>query len=137
MAGIRGVNTRPELLIRRSLHAKGFRFRLHDRELAGKPDLVLRSRKAVIFVHGCFWHGHDCSLFKWPSSRAEFWGEKIRTNRARDDRSLATLRADGWRTLVIWECAMKGLGRLPPDKAVADAAEWLCSDSQAGEIRGA
>ena len=80
MSGIRGKNTRPELLIRKGLHARGFRFRLHDKRLPGKPDLVLPKYSAVIFVHGCFWHGHDCHLFKWPQSRREFWRKKITRN---------------------------------------------------------
>src|SRR3954470_16295918 len=78
MAGIRGTNTAPEMILRRALHAEGFRYRLHDRRLPGKPDMVFPRHHAVIFAHGCFWHGHDCHLFKWPSTRPEFWQTKIR-----------------------------------------------------------
>lgn len=84
MAGIKAKDTKPELIIRRGLHAMGFRFRLHAKGLPGKPDLVLRKYRAVIFVNGCFWHGHECVLFKWPKSRADFWREKINRNRHND-----------------------------------------------------
>ena len=107
MSGIRGEDTRPELIVRRGLHARGFRYRLHDRKLPGKPDLVFPGPKAVILVHGCFWHGHGCHLFKWPASRIEFRKEKISGNRERDAGNLARLRDAGWRVLVIRECALK------------------------------
>ena len=84
MAGIRGKDTRPELVLRTALHRRGFRYRLHRRDLPGTPDLVFPGRKAVIFVHGCFWHGHDCHLFHWPQTRADFWRGKIGGNIARD-----------------------------------------------------
>ena len=80
MAGIKGKNTKPELVIRSALHRRGFRFRLHRKDLPGKPDLVFTRRNAVIFVHGCFWHGHDCHLFRWPKNREDFWREKIGKN---------------------------------------------------------
>jgi DNA mismatch endonuclease (patch repair protein) len=136
MSGIRGKNTKPELLIRRGLHARGFRFRLHVKDLPGKPDLVLPRYRAVVFVNGCFWHGHDCHLFKWPKSREEFWRTKIRTNRANDKKHLAALREKGWRVLVIWECALKGRTRRDPDEVLSSAAAWLRSDRDIGEIRG-
>ena len=84
MAGIRGTNTKPELLLRKGLHAQGFRFRLHSTGLPGKPDIVLPRHHAVVFAHGCFWHGHNCHLFKWPSTRPEFWQAKIERNREVD-----------------------------------------------------
>ena len=102
MSGIRGKNTRPELLIRKGLHARGFRFRLHDKRLPGKPDLVLPKYSAVIFVHGCFWHGHDCHLFKWPQSRREFWRKKITRNKVKDAESYVSLKKEGWYILTIW-----------------------------------
>lgn len=129
MAGIRGANTKPELLIRRALHARGFRYRLHARELPGRPDLVLPKYRAVIFVHGCFWHGHDCHLFKWPSSREDFWRAKIVANRERDARDLAALGEQGWRVLTVWECTLKGKMRRPFDDLVAAISEWLKSDN--------
>lgn len=116
MAGIRGGNTKPEMILRRALHALGLRYRLHDRSLPGKPDLVFRSRGAVIFVNGCFWHGHDCHLFRWPGSRADFWRAKISGNIIRDRKVRENLSTSGWRVLDIWECTLKGRKR------------WLLSD---------
>ena len=136
MAGIRGKNTKPELVVRRGLHALGFRFRLHDRVLPGRPDLVLPRWRAVIQVHGCFWHGHDCPLFRWPATRQEFWRTKIGRNIERDAEVEAALDHAGWRVLTIWECALKGPGRIGADAVVANAAQWLRSDARAGEIRG-
>lgn len=136
MAGIRGTNTKPELLLRKGLHALGFRFRLHEKALPGKPDVVLPRYRAVIFAHGCFWHGHDCHLFKWPSTRPEFWQTKIARNREVDARSEAALAEAGWRQAIVWECALKGRARLPIDEVLATCAEWLRSDEPRLEIRG-
>jgi DNA mismatch endonuclease (patch repair protein) len=136
MSGIRGKNTRPELLIRKGLHARGFRFRLHDSRLPGKPDLVLPKYNAVIFVHGCFWHGHDCHLFKWPKSRREFWRTKINRNRAKDADSYARLKEADWYILTIWECALKGRTRRPLEQVVAIAADWLMHGQNNRQIRG-
>lgn len=136
MAGIRGRDTKPELVLRTGLHNAGFRYRLHAKGLPGKPDLVFPKYRAVIFVHGCFWHGHDCSLFKWPSTRQEFWRSKITGNVARDEAVKERLLAAGWRVLTVWECAMKGPGRLPPATVVSRSAAWLRSDQQVLEIRG-
>jgi DNA mismatch endonuclease, patch repair protein len=111
MSGIRGRNTKPEVLIRSLLHREGFRFRLHVRELPGKPDIVFSRHHAVVFVHGCFWHGHDCPLFRLPSTRSDFWREKIARNRANDHRALTSLAAAGWRVAVVWECAIRGAGK--------------------------
>ena len=97
MAGIRGKNTKPEMIIRRGLHARGFRYLLHDKRLPGKPDLVLPKHRAVIFVNGCFWHGHDCPLFKWPKTRKGFWRTKIARNRENDESAVIALRRSGWR----------------------------------------
>jgi len=105
MSGIRGKNTRPELLIRRILFAAGYRFRLHRKDLPGTPDIVLSKYRAVIFIHGCFWHMHDgCRFAKIPSSRKQFWRRKLAGNRERDRRSIDELMAAGWRVLVVWEC---------------------------------
>jgi DNA mismatch endonuclease (patch repair protein) len=111
MSGIHGRNTKPEILIRSLLHRRGFRFRLHVRDLPGKPDIVLPRYHAVVFVHGCFWHGHDCPLFKWPSTRPEFWREKIERNRANDSKVTGALLAGGWRVGIVWECAVRGPGK--------------------------
>lgn len=136
MSGIRGKNTKPEMILRRGLHGLGFRFRLHDKRLPGKPDLVFPKYRAVIFAHGCFWHGHDCHLFKWPSSRPDFWLAKINRNREVDVRSEALLAQDGWRQCIVWECAMKGRTRLPLEELIAECALWLRTDVPRMEIRG-
>ena len=112
MAGIKGKNTKPEILIRQMLHKRGFRFRLHRKDLPGRPDIVLPKYNSVIFVNGCFWHGHeDCKLFRYPKSRTGFWKTKIEGNKRRDKEKLAKLRPD-WRVLVVWECAVKGSQKL-------------------------
>lgn len=136
MSGIREKDTRPELIVRRGLHAMGFRYRLHDRKLPGRPDLVFPGLKAVILVHGCFWHGHGCHLFKWPASRIEFWREKISGNRERDAGNLVRLRDAGWRVLVIWECALKGRLKRSGDEVSGEAARWLRSGDDYLELKG-
>ena len=136
MAGIKGGNTKSELVIRSGLHRRGLRYRLHDRYLPGKPDVVFRARNAVIFVHGCFWHGHDCSLFKWPSTRPEFWREKILGNRARDSKVRAQLVELGWRQANVWECALKGRERRELEDVVDELVRWLDSDADSLTIRG-
>lgn len=136
MSGIRDKNTRPELLVRRGLHSRGFRFRLHVRDMPGKPDIVLPRYRAVVFVHGCFWHGHDCHLFKWPGSRQEFWRAKILTNQANDEKSDAALTSAGWRICTIWECALKGRTRLPPEEVVDEVARWLGTQEERLMLEG-
>ena len=136
MAGIRGKNTKPELIVRKGLHALGFRYRLHDRLLPGKPDIVLPRHRAVVFTHGCFWHGHDCHLFKVPSTRTDFWLAKIARNRVVDERTGAALMVAGWRKAVVWECALKGKARLPLESVLASCAEWLRSGYGDLEVRG-
>ena len=136
MAGIRGKNTRPELLIRHALHRLGFRYRLHDPGLPGKPDMAFPKYKAAVQTHGCFWHGHHCHLFKWPTSRVEFWQKKITRNREKDAENVAALTADGWRVLAIWECAIKGRTRRPLQEIVETASTWLKSGSGNLEIEG-
>nr|WP_296720996.1 very short patch repair endonuclease [Erythrobacter sp.] len=136
MSGIKGKNTKPELVIRRGLHALGFRYRLHDYRLPGKPDLVLLRWRAVIQIHGCFWHGHACPLFRWPQTRQEFWRAKIGRNVERDREVDVALDRAGWRVLTVWECALKGPGRIGAEAAVTRVAEWLRSDESTGEVRG-
>ena len=136
MAGIRGKNTQPELAIRKELHALGYRYRLHDSRLPGKPDLVFPKYKAVIQVHGCFWHGHECHLFKWPSSRKEFWRKKITRNQEKDSETLSLLRMNDWRVLILWECALKGRTRKPLEKIVESIAVWIESVQKIKEIKG-
>lgn len=104
MSGIRGKDTKPELIVRRYLHRHGFRYRLHDRKLPGHPDIVLPKYQTVVFVHGCFWHRHDCTRFVWPKTRRKFWAEKISGNVQRDQVNAQLLRDMGWQVLVVWEC---------------------------------
>lgn len=136
MASIRGKNTKPELLIRRALHARGLRYRLHDSKLPGKPDISFPKYRAVVLVNGCFWHGHSCHLFKWPSTREEFWRKKILRNRQKDREVLRELRRRGWRVAVIYECALKGKSRLDPEKVIEDTENWIRSDSAEYVIEG-
>lgn len=136
MSGIRSTNTRPELIIRRGLHGLGFRYRLHASNLPGKPDLVLPRYGAVIFVHGCFWHGHDCHLFKWPSSRIDFWKQKISRNRVVDARNEAGVAEKGWRYAIVWECAVKGRYRRSQNDVIRQCASWLRSRKPHLEVRG-
>jgi DNA mismatch endonuclease, patch repair protein len=107
MAAIHGSNTGPELLVRRALFARGFRYRINCKGLPGHPDLKLTKHRAVVFVHGCFWHGHDCRFYRLPSSNVEFWAAKIARNRERDARNLRDLREAGWRACIVWECAAR------------------------------
>jgi DNA mismatch endonuclease (patch repair protein) len=136
MSRIRGRDTKPELLLRRGLHAAGFRFRLHSQRLPGRPDLVFPRYRAAILVHGCFWHGHDCSLFKLPATRSEFWASKIAGNRSRDDRNLQEIRAAQWRVLTVWECCLKGPARQPPAQVIESCAAFLRGDVQSMELEG-
>jgi DNA mismatch endonuclease (patch repair protein) len=107
MSRIDSKNTAPELYVRSSLHRHGFRFRLHSRELPGRPDIVLRKFQTVVFVHGCFWHGHDCSRGRQPTSNQQFWSPKLQQNIDRDARNIALLRERGWTIFVIWQCELK------------------------------
>lgn len=136
MAAIKGRHTKPELLIRRALHAAGLRYRIHAKHLPGTPDLVFPRHKAVIFVNGCFWHQHDCHLFKWPATRPEFWREKISRNVANDERAVGALLETGWRVATVWECALKG--RTSPDfsETMQRLIAWIKSDEQRITIRG-
>lgn len=108
MSRIRGSNTKLEVLVRKGLHARGLRYRLGGAKLPGRPDIVLPKYRTVVFVHGCFWHGHDCPLYRLPKTRPEFWADKIGKNRARDQRVTCELEAMGWRVLTVWECSLRG-----------------------------
>ncbi len=113
MARIRKVDTKPEMLVRRMLHGLGYRYRLHRRDLPGNPDIVFASRRRVIFVHGCFWHQHNCRLgAKQPRTRPEYWLPKLQRNKDRDTRNLKALRALKWKTLIIWECELSNAAML-------------------------
>ncbi|MBD3648966.1 MAG: DNA mismatch endonuclease Vsr [Pseudomonadales bacterium] len=136
MAGIKAKETKPEILIRKALHKEGFRYRLHNSNLPGKPDLVFPRYRAVVFVHGCFWHKHGCHLFKWPSTRKDFWKQKIESNAARDQRNVEDLEEAGWKVLRLWECSIKGKFRRPIEEVVATAANWLQFDTESAELAG-
>ncbi|MBP1910326.1 very short patch repair endonuclease [Methanolobus bombayensis] len=107
MSQIKGKDTKPEITVRKWLWNNGYRYRLHRKDLPGKPDIVFPGKKKVIFVNGCFWHKHDCEYFKWPKSNSDFWYQKISKNVLRDTKSYEQLRADGWNILIVWECEIK------------------------------
>lgn len=136
MAGIKGKDTRPEIRVRKALHAAGLRYRLHVATVPGKPDLVFPSRRAVIFINGCFWHGHGCSLFRLPSTRTEFWKAKIARNRDRDIEVRKQLTEQGWRHLTVWECAFRGPNMIGFDRAISKILSWIDGMSMAAEVRG-
>lgn len=135
MAAIKGKNTKPEILLRKALFRHGFRFRLHRKDLPGKPDIVLPKYNAIIFVHGCFWHGHyGCPMFKLPSSRTDFWEQKIGSNKERDCRNISELTSLGWRVLEVWECALKGKHRLDEKELMEKVQDWIISSQVRGTI---
>lgn len=136
MSGIRGKNTKPELLIRKGLHTRGFRYRLHSPVVPGKPDLVLPRYRAAVFVHGCFWHGHDCHLFRLPGTRTVFWEAKIARNRERDRQVLDSLGEADWRSLTIWECAIRGKTRLEFGALMDRICGWITGPSREAVIEG-
>lgn len=127
MSGIRGKNTKPEMIVRQELFKRGFRYRIHRKDLPGKPDLVFPMYNAAIFVNGCFWHGHDCKLFKWPKQNQEFWKDKIIGNRNRDQKNVNLLSGQGWRVLTIWECAFRGKRIDDITVEIDKVVEWLVS----------
>ena len=137
MTRIRGRDTIPELLLRRGLHGLGLRFRLYRKDLPGKPDLVFPRHRAVILVHGCFWHWHNCPLFKWPATRATFWRQKIERNRKRDQASVDRLIRDGWRVLIVWECALRGSGKRDVGDCLRHCERFVKGREQTfGELSG-
>lgn len=136
MSRIRSRDTAPELSVRRALHARGFRFRLQRRDLPGRPDIVLPRYRTVVFVHGCFWHGHDCRLFRVPATRTAFWLEKIEANRRRDLAAVKQLDELGWRCGLFWECALKGPDRLNAAEASDRLEDFVRGDASYAEIRG-
>ncbi len=139
MSGIRGKNTKAEIEIRKKLFASGFRYRLHDTRLPGKPDIILPRYKAVIFIHGCFWHAHDCKLFKIPSTRRSFWRKKLKGNRKKDEENNRNLIKEGWRILTVWECAFRGAGKKRGKQIegiVNKTKKWIMSKNKFKEMRG-
>lgn len=131
MSGIRGKDTAPERLVRSVLHRRGFRFRLHAKELPGRPDIVFPRFRSVVMVHGCFWHGHHCPLFRLPGTRPEFWKAKIARNQVNDERNAHRLAEMGWRVATVWECVLRGKDRMPPEVMADVLAQWLRGSSPA------
>ena len=135
MSGIQGKNTKPEVLIRKALHAKGFRYSLHAKDLPGKPDIVMPKWRVAIFVHGCFWHVHGCALSKMPANNAEFWEAKLTSNQHRDSTNKHELTALGWRTVVVWECATRGkTARLNFPHLIDRLAVWIRNQAESGYL---
>lgn len=134
MARIKSKNTKPELLIRSLLHKKGFRFRLHDKKLAGKPDIVLPKYNAIIFVNGCFWHGHEnCTFFRIPGTRENFWKEKIYKNQNNDNKNIKILLKENWRIAIVWECSIRNK-KNNYIHVINLLAEWLINSEHFLEI---
>lgn len=123
-------DTKPELVVRRMLHAQGWRYRLHRKDLPGTPDLVFAARRAVIFVNGCFWHGHSCRLGRAPKSRPEFWGPKLEANRERDARKIAQLVDASWRVMTVWQCSLS-----EPETTLAHIESFLRGPARIAETR--
>ena len=136
MSGIRSKDTMPEITVRKGLHRLGFRYRVNDRRIPGKPDLHFPKWNALVFVHGCFWHGHDCHLFRLPKTRTGYWNAKIEKNRERDRLTESNLMAGGWRLAIVWECALKGRQRLEQQQMLDGLAIWRRSGNVRIDIRG-
>ncbi|WP_418502558.1 very short patch repair endonuclease [Flagellimonas sp.] len=134
MSSIPSKNTGPEKFLRSALHRAGLRFRLHDKSLPSSPDIVLRKYRAVIFVHGCYWHSHGCYKSTIPATRREFWLNKFKTNRERDQRDVKLLLDSDWRVLIVWECALKGKTSMPIEKIASAVDAWLHSSETYREI---
>lgn len=135
MSRIRARNTKPELFVRKIIHSAGFRYRLHAKGVPGRPDIALGPRAKLIFVNGCFWHGHDCRGNRIPKSNRKFWADKIKRNMARDKRNLAECRQLGWSCLVVWECALNGKGRLSEERLSHEIIIWLEREAKRPSIK--
>lgn len=136
MSGIRSKDTRIEVGLRKALFARGVRYRKNVQSLPGKPDIVISKYSAAVFVHGCFWHMHDCGLFKIPATRGEFWESKIAGNRKRDEKNKEALFFLGWRVAVVWECALRGRKEEEIDSVAKTVIAWLASKNRYLEISG-
>ena len=134
MSRVGQKDTAPEMTLRRALHRLGYRYRLHDRKLPGSPDIVFPKYKAVVFVHGCYWHRHGCHLSTTPKSRETFWNEKFEANKARDKRNIEELTAAGWRVLIVWECSLKGKTEIGIDEVIFRATAWMTSNKTMAQI---
>lgn len=134
MSAIKSKDTKPEVRLRKALFNRGFRYLLHTKELDGKPDIYLKRYNAVIFFHGCFWHGHCCKAGALPKTRTEFWKNKLESNKYRDLKIITNLQHKGLRTLIIWGCSFRGKGRYHFNSVVNKVIEWINSDAYIGEI---
>lgn len=135
MSGIRAKNTRPEIFLRQGLHALGFRFRLHAKDIPGKPDIVLPKYHALIIVHGCFWHGHGCRYCKTPKTNTAFWHDKVQKNKLRDNRTLQLQLDAGWRCLLVWECAVRRAKKFSGELDLLTlSSDWLAGNCRLAEI---
>lgn len=136
MASVKTRDTKPELIVRKAVHARGLRYRVNLNALPGKPDMVFPKFRSVVFVHGCFWHKHDCHLFKWPSTREEFWRKKLLGNEKRDELNKKRLNEKGWRVMEVWECSVRGKTRKAADQVAERINAWLRSDEGNSWISG-
>lgn len=136
MSRVRSTDTKPEMAVRRALHARGYRYSLHSRSLPGRPDIVLTRHQAVVMVHGCFWHGHDCRLYRLPQSRQEYWSAKVERNKARDSDVQKKLKDMGWRCFVVWECAVRRPGGREVEEIAGRFEKWLNGHRQFGQVKG-
>ncbi|BEH16586.1 very short patch repair endonuclease [Marinobacter shengliensis] len=136
MQAIRSKDTKPEVLVRKALFREGFRYSLHRKDLPGKPDLTLPKHRAVVQIHGCYWHFHGCHLSKIPDTDSEWWRDKLQTTRARDHRNRKFLAAEGWRVCEVWECALRGKNRRVLADIISQIKSWLNSDANYMEISG-
>lgn len=134
MGKIRSVNTKPEVVVRKFLYSKGFRYRLHSSELPGKPDIVLPKYKAIVQINGCFWHKHECKFMRIPLSNSDYWENKLKRNSDRDARNNGLLVEQGWRVLIVWECAIKYASKESLKKTLEGIENWLKSDAEFGNI---
>lgn len=134
MGNIKGKNTKPEMAIRSALHRMGYRFRLHRKDLPGKPDIVLPKHHAVVLVNGCFWHGHFCHLFRWPKTREEFWREKILSNKKRDERNIEALLGNGWKVCIFWECSIRKQQDNAVQESLTNLVNWIEGSTPFKEI---
>lgn len=125
MQAIKGRDTGPEIQFRKALFKTGIRYRLNNKDLPGKPDLYIPKTRTAVFIHGCFWHAHQCPLFKVPATRTDFWLTKLGGNVERDDRNLKLLQENGYSVLIVWECALKGKLKLSAEALLADVIRWL------------
>ena len=134
MSAVKGKDTKPEVMLRKALFSKGLRYSFHTKSIEGKPDIYLKKYNAVIFFHGCFWHGHNCKAGASPKTRTEFWKSKVESNKDRDSRIINSLKDKGFRVMIVLGCSLKGKGKSRFECVVNKIIEWLISDNGTNEI---